>query len=102
MKFIVWLIRLIIFVVFLVLALGNLQDVQLNLLAGYVWNAPMIVVGLVFFVVGALAGVLAALPGLMRRGRETSRLRREVKLLREQQANPVQAAHDVPPMPPII
>ncbi|WP_347554794.1 lipopolysaccharide assembly protein LapA domain-containing protein [Robbsia sp. KACC 23696] len=102
MKFIVWLIRLIIFVVFLVLALGNLQDVQLNLLAGYVWNAPMIVVGLVFFVIGALAGLLAALPGLLRRGREISRLRREVKTLREQQANTVTAPHDVPPMPPII
>jgi uncharacterized integral membrane protein len=102
MKFIVWLIRLIIFAVFLVLAVGNLQSVQLNLLLGHVWNAPLIVVGLVFFVVGALAGVLAALPRLMRRGRETSRLRREVKLLREQQANTVQTPHDVPPMPPII
>lgn len=99
MKFIVWLIRLVVFVVFLVLALGNLQDVQLNWFAGYSSTAPMIVVGLGFFVIGALVGVVSAVPGAMRRSRENARLRREIKTLRDGQTAVVR---DVPPMPPII
>lgn len=99
MKFIVWLIRVLIFVVFLVLALANLQDGSLNLLAGYTWTAPMILIGLAFFVIGALAGLLAALPGWLRRGREISRLRRELKVLRDGQP----ARTDLPPpFPPIM
>lgn len=97
MKFIVWLIRVLIFIVFLVLALANLQSGSLNLLAGYTWTAPMILIGLVFFVIGALAGLLAALPGSWRRGREIARLRRELKAVRDGQ-NP----RDLPPFPPIM
>jgi uncharacterized integral membrane protein len=98
MKFIVWLIRIVIFVAVLVLALANLQDGSLNLLAGYTWTAPMILIGLAFFVVGALAGLLAAIPGWVRRGREVSRLKREIKSLREAQLPP----REVPPFPPMM
>lgn len=97
MKFLVWLIRVLIFIAFLVLALANLQEGSLNLLAGYTWSAPMILIGLVFFVIGALAGLLAALPGWFRRGREIARLRRELQLARDTR-DPV----DLPPFPPIM
>ncbi|MGI4859198.1 MAG: lipopolysaccharide assembly protein LapA domain-containing protein [Janthinobacterium lividum] len=97
MKFFVWLIRVLIFIAFLVLAFANLQEGSLNLLAGYTWSAPMILIGLVFFVIGALAGLLAALPGWLRRGRELSRLRRELQVAREGH-NPA----DLPPFPPIM
>ena len=97
MKFIVWFIRVLIFIVFLVLALANLQDGSLNLLAGYTWTAPMILIGLAFFVIGALAGLLAALPGWLRRGREIARLKREIKVLRDGETN-----RELPPFPPIM
>ncbi|MCY0388640.1 lipopolysaccharide assembly protein LapA domain-containing protein [Robbsia sp. Bb-Pol-6] len=97
MKFFVWLIRILIFIAFLVLALANLQEGSLNLLAGYTWSAPMILIGLVFFVIGALAGLLAALPGWFRRGRELARLRRELQVAREGR-DPA----DLPPFPPIM
>jgi uncharacterized integral membrane protein len=97
MKSIVWLIRVVIFIVFLVLALANLQDASLNLLAGYTWTAPMIVIGLAFFVIGALAGLLAALPGWYRRGRENARLQRELRAMRDRQK-----PQDMPPFPPIM
>ncbi len=56
MKFIVWLIRVLVFVLLLVLALSNTQTATLNFLAGYAWSAPLILIGLAFFVVSLLAG----------------------------------------------
>jgi putative membrane protein len=97
MKFIVWFIRVLIFIVFLVLALANLQEGTLNLLAGYTWTAPMILIGLAFFAIGALAGLLAAIPGWIRRGREIGRLRRELKVMKDGQN-----ISDLPPFPPIM
>ena len=38
MKFIVWLIRVLVFVLLLVLALSNTQPATLNFLAGYAWR----------------------------------------------------------------
>ncbi|MCG1041662.1 LapA family protein [Mycetohabitans sp. B8] len=97
MKLIVWLIRVIVFVLLLVLALANTQGVTLNFLAGYTWNVPLIVIGLAFFVVGLLAGLVSALPAVLRLRLENGRLKRELKTARQA---PVTA--DEPPMPPII
>ncbi|MGI4812639.1 MAG: LapA family protein [Janthinobacterium lividum] len=98
MKFFVWLIRAMVFVVLLILALANTQDASLNLLANRAWTAPLILIGLAFFVVGLLAGALAVLPKLFRQRREIGRLRRELKVLRATQSTePV-----VPIMPPMI
>src|SRR5258705_9581781 len=57
MKFIVWLICVLVFVLLLVLAFANTQPATLNFLAGYSWQAPLILIGLAFFVVGLLAGL---------------------------------------------
>ncbi|WP_338877325.1 MULTISPECIES: LapA family protein [Burkholderiaceae] len=97
MKLIVWLIRVIVFVLLLVLALANTQGVTLNFLAGYTWNAPLIVIGLAFFVVGLLAGLVSVLPAVFRLRLENGRLKRELKTARQ---TPVTT--DEPPMPPII
>jgi putative membrane protein len=66
MKFFVWLIRVLVFVLLLVLALANTQSATLNFLAGYFWQAPLILIGLAFFVVGLAAGLLSSLPSLFR------------------------------------
>ena len=96
MKFITWLIRILVFVLLLVLALANTQDATLNLLAGFAWHAPLILIGLAFFGVGLLAGVLAALPALFRARMEAARLRREVRVAREA------PLVDAPPLPPLL
>ena len=54
MKIIVWLIRVLVFVVLLVLALANQQGASLRF-AGYEWQAPLILIGLAFFAVGGQA-----------------------------------------------
>jgi putative membrane protein len=96
MRFIVWLLRALVFVVLLILALSNTQEASLNFI-GYVWQAPLILLGLVFFAVGLFAGVLAAAPALVRMRFENARLRRQIK---NAQGTPV--AFDEPPLPPII
>jgi uncharacterized integral membrane protein len=97
MKFIVWLVRVLVFVLLLVLALSNTQNATLNFLAGYAWQAPLILIGLAFFVVGLLAGLVSALPGVFRLRLENGRLKRELRTVRE---TPVPV--EEPPLPPLI
>jgi putative membrane protein len=97
MKFIVWLIRVLVFVLLLVLALSNTQTATLNFLAGYFWQAPLILIGLVFFVVGLLAGLVSSMPAMVRLRLENGRLKRELRVARE---TPVVV--EEPPMPPLI
>ncbi|RKP59251.1 LapA family protein [Pararobbsia silviterrae] len=97
MRFIVWLLRVVVFVVLLVLALGNIQDASLQFIPGYTWTAPLILIGLVFFGVGLFAGVLAAAPAIVRQRLEIARLKRQLKSAQE-----VPPVVDEPPLPPII
>jgi uncharacterized integral membrane protein len=97
MKFFVWLIRVLDFVLLLVLALANTQSATLNFLAGYSWQAPLILIGLAFFVVGLLAGLLSSLPSLFRLRMENARLKRELRTARDAPVVPMD-----PPMPPLI
>jgi putative membrane protein len=97
MRFIVWLLRALVFVVLLILALANTQEASLNFVAGYAWQAPLILVGLVFFAVGLFAGVLAAAPALVRLRLENARLRRQIKNVQD-----APVVFDEPPLPPII
>ncbi|WP_250472794.1 LapA family protein [Caballeronia sp. GAFFF1] len=97
MKFIVWLIRVLVFVLLLVLALANTQQATLNFLAGYAWQAPLILIGLAFFVVGLLAGLVSAVPAMLRLRLENGRLKRDVRAARE-----TPLVKEEPPMPPLI
>jgi len=97
MKFIVWLIRVLVFVLLLVLALSNTQTATLNFLAGYAWSAPLILIGLAFFVVGLLAGLVSSMPAMVRLRMENGRLKRELRVARE-----APVVVEQPPMPPLI
>lgn len=97
MKLIVWLIRALVFVLLLLLALANTQTATLNFLAGYAWQAPLILIGLAFFGVGLLAGLASSVPSLVRLRLENGRLKRDLRTARDTQ--PVAAE---PPMPPVV
>jgi putative membrane protein len=79
MRYLVWVLRLLVFIVLLMFALKNTGTVAVRFYADYVLqDVPLIVVMLVAFVVGAVFGLLLTVPAAMRRRREAIRLRREL------------------------
>jgi len=80
MRYLVWTLRLLVFVAVLMFALKNTEPVAVTFYNNYViQSVPLIVVMLVTFVVGALFGLLLTLPAGLRRRREAMRLRRELE-----------------------
>jgi len=71
-----WAIRLIIFVVLLVFAVQNTDPVSLRFFTGQVWEAPLVLVLLGFFVGGVVLGALSLLGVIFRQRREIFRLKR--------------------------
>ena len=71
-----WAIRLIIFSFLVVFAVQNTGQVNLHFLLGQVWQAPLVMVLLVFFAGGAVLGVLSVVGVIYRQRREIVRLKR--------------------------
>jgi uncharacterized integral membrane protein len=82
MKFIVWPIRILLFLVLLVLTMNNTHHATLHLFGAHAWTAPLILIGFVFFVAGLLAGWLIILPALWRHKMTAYRLKRELNSAR--------------------
>ncbi|MFZ5502985.1 MAG: LapA family protein [Pseudomonadota bacterium] len=80
MRYLNWLWRVALLLALLGFAVKNEQPVALRYFLGYQWDAPLVIVLLVFFAVGALTAVLALLPNMLRQRREIARLKREIKL----------------------
>ena len=66
-------VKLLVFVLVLGFALKNSHAVVFYSYLGYVWQAPLIVMLGLAFVLGALTSVLALLPALFRLRRENAR-----------------------------
>ena len=89
MRYLVWVLRLAVFVVVLLFALKNTGTVDVNFFADHVVSdVPLIVVMLAVFVLGTLFGLLITAPVIMRRRREAARLRRELARLEEKHRQP--------------
>lgn len=69
MRVLSWFLRLVLFLLLVGLALNNLEPATLHLLFGAQWRAPMIVIVLVVFALGAALGVVAMLPSWLRHRR---------------------------------
>lgn len=72
-----WAVRLIIFVFLVVFAAQNTDPVSLRLLPGQIWQAPLVLALLAFFVGGVILGALSLLGVIFRQRREISRLKKE-------------------------
>lgn len=81
MRIIVLLISIILFFAVLGLAVKNGAPVTLHYYLGMVWEAPLVVMLLIFFGVGAAAGVSACLGIIARQRRQMGLLRRELSQL---------------------
>jgi len=84
MRIVTWVLWLVVFLFLLAFAAKNLDPVTVRFYLDHEWQAPLVVVLLGFFAVGAVLGMLAMVSTLLRQRREISRLRRDA---RRQQRN---------------
>jgi len=78
MRLLIWLLRAVVFVLIFGLAIKNSGPVELRVYFDAAWQAPLSLVMLGSFAVGAAIGVTAALATLVRQRREIVELRREL------------------------
>lgn len=98
MRILSWILRIILFVALFLFALKNTDSVSLSLYFDQSWQAPLILVLLVFFAAGAAMGVLATMGTVFRQRRENARLQRELQSRqREGSAGPPAADGDIGP-----
>ncbi|RTZ40992.1 LapA family protein [Candidimonas sp. SYP-B2681] len=89
MRYLVWILRLLVFIVVLMFALKNTGPVDVNFFADHVvTGVPLIVVMLSVFVLGVVFGLLVAAPSVVRRRREANKLRRDLARLEEKLRHP--------------
>lgn len=78
MRYLVWILRLLAFVVILLFALKNTEPVAVRFFADYaITGVPLVVVMLVMVILGSILGWLVTLPSLLRHRREIARLKRD-------------------------
>lgn len=78
MRYLVWILRLLVFVVILMFALKNTGPVDVSFFGDYVIaGVPLIVVMLIMLVLGTVLGWLIALPSVLKHRREITRLKRD-------------------------
>ncbi|KAF0815018.1 Lipopolysaccharide assembly protein A [Andreprevotia sp. IGB-42] len=80
MRYLIWFVQFVFFVIALGFALRNAQPVTLNFFVGYAWTAPLVLQLLAFFVLGAMVGALALLGKVIHYRREVIKLRRELRV----------------------
>ena len=79
MKYLLWTLRILFFLVLLGFAFKNTDPVAVNFWLGVQWEAPVVLVLLIAFTLGAVGGVLASLGVIFRRRREVSALRKQLR-----------------------
>ena len=96
MRYLRWILLPLLFLFFVTLAVKNTEVVPIRYFLGKEWRAPLILVLLVFFAVGAALGFFAALPTIVRQRRQISARKRELEV----QSLPPGAAPPPPPADP--
>lgn len=79
MRYFSWALRILLFLLLFGFALKNTDPVTVRFYLGSHWDAPLVLVLLVFFGAGAAAGVLACLTYVYRQRREILQLRKEAR-----------------------
>jgi uncharacterized integral membrane protein len=79
MRYLSWILRLLLFILLFGFALKNSAPVTLRFYLGTQWEASLALVVLVFFGIGAAAGVVACFAYIYRQRREILQLRKELR-----------------------
>jgi putative membrane protein len=80
MRYLIWPLRVVLFLLLLGFAVKNDQPVVLRYFFGYEWQASLVVVLLLFFAAGVGTGMLALMGNILRQRKEIARLDRELRL----------------------
>ena len=84
MRYMIWMLRVVVFLLLLGFVMKNDQPVVVRYFFGYEWQTSLILTLLLFFAVGVCVGVLAVLGNIFRQRREISTLKRELHLKNKQ------------------
>jgi uncharacterized integral membrane protein len=93
MRYFLWLLKFALFVLILSFAVKNTDTVAVRYYLGQEWQAPLVLVLLVFFCLGIAVGIIASLGHLFRQRRQIATLKSE---LRAQSEPGGKAAHSAP------
>jgi lipopolysaccharide assembly protein A len=80
MRYLIWSLRAVLFLLLLGFAVKNDQPVVLRYFFGYEWQTSLVVVLLCFFTLGVVIGLLAMLASLFTQRRELSAIKRELQM----------------------
>ncbi|HET9664984.1 MAG TPA: LapA family protein [Burkholderiales bacterium] len=79
MRYFLWLLKFALFVVILSFAVKNTDTVSVRYYLGQEWQAPLVLVLLVFFCLGVAVGIMASLGHLFRQRRQIATLKSELR-----------------------
>jgi len=88
MRFLIWLLRVIVFIALFGLAVKNSEPVDLRFFLGGTWQAPLSLVILAAFFAGAVIGLTVTVAALMRQGRELRHLHTRLRRDEPKKKNP--------------
>lgn len=80
MRYLIWSLRALLFLLLLGFAVKNDQPVVLRYFFGYEWQTSLVVVLLCFFTAGIIVGLLAMLGSMLRQRRELAAVKRELQM----------------------
>lgn len=78
MRIVLWVFRIVLFLLLFGFAVKNDQPVDLKFFLGTEWQLPLVFVVLVSFAIGAFLGVTSTFASLLRNRREINKLRKEL------------------------
>ncbi len=79
LRYLLWLVKILVFILLFAFAMQNAERITVHFLLDYVWQAPLALIILTFFMLGAAVGILAMLTRIVVLRRELIALRREVR-----------------------
>ena len=83
MRYLMWFLRIVLFLVLLGFTVKNAETVTLRYYFGYEWQAPLILIILLSFALGLAIGVMSCLGKIFRQKREITTARRKYPLPEE-------------------
>ena len=89
MHYLMWIIKVLLFLLILSFALVNTDPVTVRYYLGYQWNAPLVLVLLVSVCIGALIGLLVGLFHTLRLRRQVAALKRELRAAQQSAEAPL-------------